>query len=260
MAKSRKVKINLPAIIENVIPVITEEDVTLPMLDVTPVAEEDNIPFTGLLAGDFLPTITTDAEYEELPAPTTEEPEVEEVVVTTLPDEKMLTKLAAAKAVSAFYAGRSLPFKSIYELPKKASVNFNLNRAPSARSAGLIATILTYCEVMPNTLQFVRGSGRIPGNLLGYEGVDADRIFSAGPESGGLSNLLGDRAHYVSGVLQGKGCEEAVFCLDFEGALSNLRAFNTKQEDGEHLFSAAIALLEMLHNHVPEEEVLIDAA
>lgn len=158
-------------------------------------------------------------------------------------------RLAAAKAVAAFYSGKSLPFKSAYDLPRKAAVRTDgsLNREPSARTAGLLAAILTYCDVQPGSLNFVRASGHVPGRLLGLTGPDADRFFSAGPESGCLGNLIPDRVTYVSGPDSGKQCGEAVYRINYDAALANLRAFNTKQSDGEHLFSAAIALLDMLH-------------
>jgi hypothetical protein len=139
-----------------------------------------------------------------------------------------------------------MPFKSAHDLKRKAPINFALQRDPSARSAALLAAILTYCDVQAD-LTFVRGSGRVPGKLIGLSGDDAERTFPAGPESGGLSNLLGSRVEYVSGPLAGPGCENAVFRINYEPARDNLRAFNDKQADGEHLFSAPLALLDMLH-------------
>ena len=166
-------------------------------------------------------------------------------------NDRALARAAAAKAVAAFYAGKSLPFKSAFDLKRKAAINFALNRDPSARSAALIAAIVTYCDVQPGTLQFVRGSGRVPRKLI-HPDYTGDDMLAAGPESGGLSNLMPDRVQYVSGALAGPGCENAVFRLIPETCIANLRAFNEKQSDGEHLHSAPIALIEMLAKPVPD--------
>ena len=166
--------------------------------------------------------------------------------VTTTNNDRAIARALAAKAIAAYYGGKSLPFKAASELRYKAEINFALQRNPTARSAALIATILTYCDIEPGFLRFVRGSGRVPGKLLGYTGNEAERIHACGAESGGLSNMLGQQAEYVSGPLAGPGCENAIFRLNYTAALANLRAFNQKQSDGEHLFSAAIVLLEML--------------
>lgn len=168
--------------------------------------------------------------------------------LSTVANDRALARAAAATAVAAFYAGKSLPFKSAHDLKRKSPINFALNRDPSARSAALLAAILTYCDVQPGTLTFVRGSGAVPGRLLGHIGPDADRTYPAGPESGGLSNCIPDRIAFVAGALAGAGCENAVFRINYEAARNNLRAFNTKQSDGEHLFSSALALLDLLHN------------
>lgn len=162
-------------------------------------------------------------------------------------NDRALARALAAKAVAAFYSGASLPFKSAHDLRRKAAINFALRRDATQRSAALLAAILTYCDVQPGTLHFMRGSGRVPGRLLGYTGPDGERMHSAGPESGGLSNCMPDRIDYVSGALAGPGCENAIFRINYAGALANLRAHNDKQSDGEHLFSAPIALLELLH-------------
>ena len=167
--------------------------------------------------------------------------------VTTTQNDRALARAAAAKAVATFYAGRSLPFKSAHDLKRKSAVNFALNRDPSERTAALIAAIVTFADVQPGSLTFVRGSGRVPGSLLGLTGADAERTFPAGPESGCLSNCIPDRIEYVSGALAGAGCENAVFKLNYTACRDNLRSFNAKQADGEHLFSAPLALLEMLN-------------
>lgn len=178
-----------------------------------------------------------------------------ETATENVANDRALARAAAAKAVAAFYAGRSLPFKSAADLKRKSPINFALNRDGSARSAALLATILTYCDVQPGSLRFVRGSGRIPGKLLGHTGPAAEQIYNAGPESGGLSNLIPDRIAYVSGPLAGAGCELAVFRINYAAARDNLRAFNTKQSDGEHLFSAPLALLDMLHDAKPAKTI-----
>lgn len=200
-------------------------DATAPDNDIS------DAPFTGLLAGS-------------IGAPA--EPIIAETAEPALPGtDTAIARMLAAKAVAAFYAGASLPFKSAHDLKRKAPINFALNRAPSARSAALLAAILTYCDVQPGTLQFVRGSGAVPRKLLGLT-ERPDDTMPAGPESGGLSNCIPDRIEYVSGATAGAGCENAVLRINHAGALANLRAFNEKQADGEHLFSGAIALLELL--------------
>lgn len=182
---------------------------------------------------------TSDQAQTSAPTPTTTD---------SSETDKQLAKRAAATAVSRFYGGpgKSLPFKSAYELPRKAPINFHLQRSPSARTAGLIAAILTYCDVQPGTLQFVRGSGAVPGRLLGLTGTDADRTLPAGPESGCLSNCLGNQITYVAGSTAGAGAENAVFALNVQACRANLQAHNAKQADGEHIFSAPLALLDML--------------
>lgn len=152
-------------------------------------------------------------------------------------------RAAAAKAVAAFYAGRSLPFKSASDLRRKAPINFALTRDPSARTAALLAAILTYCNVQSDGT-FVRGSGRVPGKLLGLTGAAANETFSAGPESGCLSNCIPDRISYISGTNSGAGCENAIFRINYDAARSNMLAHNAKQSDGSHLFSGPLALLD----------------
>lgn len=152
-------------------------------------------------------------------------------------------RAAAAKAVAAFYAGTSLPFKSASDLKRKAPVNFALTREPSARTASLLAAILTYCDVAADGT-FQRGSGRVPGKLLGLTGPAAQQTFSAGPESGCLSNCIPDRIAYVSGATSGAGCELATYRLVYDAVRANMLAHNTKQADGSHLFSAPLALLD----------------
>lgn len=159
--------------------------------------------------------------------------------------ERDQARLAAAKAVAAFYNGASLPFKFAGDLKRKAPINFTLTRDPSARTAALLAAILTYCDVQPDG-SFVRGSGRVPGKLLGLTGADEKRLFSAGPESGALSNCIPDRIVYVSGNTSGAGCENAIFRIVPEAARANMLAHNAKQASGEHLFSAPIGLLDLL--------------
>jgi hypothetical protein len=191
--------------------------------------------------------VTEPVQITNLPALIPAEPVAEPEPVATGSD-RADAKAAAALAVAAYYPGASLPFKAASELRHKAPLNFANRKAPSRRSAALIATILAYCDIEPGTLRFVRGSGRVPGSLLGYTGEAAKRLFACGPESGGFGNMLGCQAEYISGPLGGNGAETAVLALNYKAALANLRDFNEKQSDGEHLFSAAIALLDMLAN------------
>lgn len=204
-------------------------------------SENDDAPFTGLLASD--PPAPVPLAASE-PAPVSAGASIAEPASL---NDKALARAAAARAVAAFYSGRSLPFKSAADLKRKSPINFALNRAPTERSAALIAAILTYCNVQPGTLEFVRGSGAVPGRLLGFTGPDAERIFNAGPESGGLSNCLPDRIAYINGPLAGAGAENAVFRLNYAACRANLLSHNVKQASGEHLFSAALGLLDILN-------------
>lgn len=165
-------------------------------------------------------------------------------------NDRAIARALAARAVAAFYSGASLPFKSAHDLKRKSAINFALRRDATRRSAALLAAILTYCDVQPGTLTFVRGSGRVPRRLLGYTDRP-DETSPAGPESGGLSNCIPDRIEYVSGPLAGDGCENAVFRIVYSGARANLLAHNDKQPDGEHLFSAPLALLDLLAKAPP---------
>lgn len=159
--------------------------------------------------------------------------------------ERAVARAAAAAAVAAFYNGASLPFKAAVDLKLKSPINFNLGKNQSARSAALIAAIITYCDIQPDGT-FVRGSGRVPGKLLGYTGKQATQTFAAGPESGGLSNLMPDRITYISGETSGRGCENAVFRLNFEQARVNMLAFNSTRDTGGKIFSAPLRLLRVL--------------
>src|SRR5882762_9697353 len=63
--------------------------------------------------------------------------------------ERAVARTAAAAAVAAFYNGASLPFKAAVDLKLKSPINFNLGKNQSARSAALIAAIITYCDIQP---------------------------------------------------------------------------------------------------------------
>jgi hypothetical protein len=168
--------------------------------------------------------------------------------------EKHLARLAAKAAVSAFYSGTSLPFKAACDLKYRAAVHPR-GAAQTARTAGLIAAIITYCDIQPD-YTFKRGSGAVPGRLLGYTGADAERIFNAGPESGALGRLIGDaRITHVSGTLHGNGAENAVYKIDPVKCRANLTTFNNKLDNGSRVFSAPLRLLRVLEKanaeHVP---------
>ena len=170
------------------------------------------------------------------------------------PSERALARQAARAAVAAYYSGISMPFKAAVDLKIKSPINFGLTKNPSARSAALLAAIVTYCDVQSDGT-FVRGSGRVPGRLIGRTGADANRLFSAGPESGGLSNLMPDRVQYISGALSGAGCENAIFRLNFAAARANMLAFNNKLPDGSRTFTAPLRLLTAIEKRaVPQPE------
>lgn len=150
-------------------------------------------------------------------------------------NERADSRAAAKRAVAEFYAGTSLPFKAAADLPYKADLNPALQRAPTERTAALIAAIISYCDVARDG-SFKRGSGRVPGKLLGRTGADGERLFSAGPESGCTSNMLGAQIVHVSGALGGKQAAETVLRLT-DKAIANLLAFNVAGAGGKRRFA-----------------------
>lgn len=164
--------------------------------------------------------------------------------------ERAVARAAAAAAVAAFYNGASLPFKARDDLKRLSPINFNLAKNPSARSAALLATIITYCDVAADGT-FVRGSGCVPGKLIGRTGKQANAQTFAGSESGGISNMLSSgntlrQITYISGELGGPGCENAIFRVNFTEARNNMLAFNNTRDTGGKIFSAPLRLLRVI--------------
>lgn len=193
-----------------------------------------------------------------------------ESVTQTDISEKHLARLAARAAIDAFYNGASLPFKAAIDLRFRSQIQFNrgANNDQTARAAAGVAAIITYCDVHPDGT-FVRGSGRVPGRLIGRTGADANKTFAVGPESGLLSQLVsGPRASHVSGPLIGRGAESAVFKLNFDACRSALLMHNNERTDGSktRIFTAPLRLLRALEKrgeipdatpemHVPADPV-----
>lgn len=203
-----------------------------------------------------LPKLATAAKPAPVKAtgkakPTIVKPTVPTVAVKTAAREAELNDVAAAKAaasaaVAQYYTGGiSMPFKAAVTLKRKADLNFSGADQPTKRNAAAIAAILAYCDVTNNGT-FVRGSGRVPGSLLGYSGDDAKRLYSAGPESGTISGMLGREIHYVSGCHGGPGAENQILRLDFNACEAMLRTFNDKLANGERLFAKSLRQLTAL--------------
>jgi hypothetical protein len=176
------------------------------------------------------------------PPETNEQPQVVET-------ERQAARRAARIAVAAYYpGGASFPYKAAVDLRFRAAVNNNRSGTEQTlRVAAGIAAIITYCEISPDGT-FIRGSGRVPGKLLGYTGKKANDTFRAGPESGLLSQLYSGNAsqrriEYITGSLHGVGAELTTFKLNFDQCRKAMLAFNNKTPDGGRLFSAPLRLL-----------------
>lgn len=159
--------------------------------------------------------------------------------------DRAAARAAAAKAVSAYYNGASLPFKAAADLRYKAPLNFSGADQPTKRNAAAIAAILAYCDIASDG-QFIRGSGRVPGALIGRTGDDAKRTLAAGPESGTISGMLNREISYISGPLSGAGAETQLLRLNFDACESMLRTFNDKLSDGTRIFTASLRQLSSL--------------
>jgi hypothetical protein len=171
-------------------------------------------------------------------------------------NERELARQAAKAAVSSFYNGTSLPFKAAVDLCRRSQIRFErgANNDNTARSAAGIAAIITYCDVQPDGT-FVRGSGRVPGRLIGRTGADANKTFAVGPESGLLSQLCsGPRASHVSGPLVGRGAENSVFKLDFDACRQCLTHHNSERADGSktRIFTEPLRLLSAIEKRSGE--------
>lgn len=157
------------------------------------------------------------------------------VVVTSVADERH----AAALAVGEFYtAGTSFPFKSASV--KLSDINANNAKAPSVRTAALVAAMLAYAgdNIKPDGT-FVRGGFRVPATLINPDAKRGDTL-PAMPESGCLGNMLGRVVSHVSGPLGGKQARDGVFRIDFVAARAEL------QQLGDAVAKPALAVLNKL--------------
>jgi hypothetical protein len=173
--------------------------------------------------------------------------------------ERELARQAAKAAVSTFYAGDSLPFKAAVDLRYRSPVHNTRKNATgdnTPRSAAGIAAIITYCDVQPDGT-FVRGSGRVPGRLIGRTGADANKTYNVGPESGLLTQLYSGPLHrltHVSGPLHGIGAELATYQLDFDACRACMLHHNSERPDGSKTgnFDEPLRLLSLLEKRASE--------
>lgn len=174
--------------------------------------------------------------------------------------DRALAKAAAQAAVAAFYNGTSFPFKAACDLRYRSAINFATGDESTARAAAGLAAIITYCDVKPDGT-FVRGSGRVPGRLIGLTGKQASQTFAAGAESGLLSQLVSKnlkRVTYISGATHGLGVENSVFKLNFDAARVELLKFNSTRDSGGKLFSAPLRLLRVIETKAANATIAAD--
>lgn len=145
---------------------------------------------------------------------------------------------AAATAVSAYYSGASLPFKSAHA--SLSDLNSNNAKRPSVRTAALVAAMLAYGDKAFNADgTFARGAFRVPAKLINPEAKPGD-MLAAMPESGCLGNMLGRVVHHVSGPIGGKHARDGIFRLDYAAARVEL------QQLGDATAKPALAVLNRL--------------
>jgi hypothetical protein len=191
------------------------------------VAASDNVPATIAAkpaSKPRAPKAAKPVEAAPVAAPT-----------TSIADERA----AAAAAVSAFYtSGPSFPFKSASV--KLSDINPNNAKAPSPRTAALVAAMLAYAgdNIKPNG-EFVRGGFRVPATLINPSAKRGETL-PAMPESGCLGNMLGRVVHHVSGPLGGKQARDGVYRIDFDAARIEL------QQLGDGTAKPALAVLNKL--------------
>lgn len=157
-------------------------------------------------------------------APRAAKPVVEAVAVvadakpvSTYADERH----AAMRAVAAFYtSGTSFPFKAASA--KLSDLNSANVKAPSVRTAALVAAMLTYAgdNIGPDGT-FQRGGFRVPARLINPDAKPGVTL-PAMPESGCLGNMLGRVVSHVSGPLGGKQARDGTFRINFDAARAEL--------------------------------------
>lgn len=133
-------------------------------------------------------------------------------------------RAAAAAAVSAYYGGRSLPFKSASD----RFADLRLDKQPKAatqRQAALLAAMLaadTAGNIKPDG-SFVRGGFKLPARLFDPK-APAEAVVSCQPETGCLSDALGRVVSYVSGPTAGKAQRDTVLRVDLKRARAEISA------------------------------------
>lgn len=165
--------------------------------------------------------------------------------------ERALARKACRIGCGEFYtpaSGNLYPFKPAVDLKYRAAINFGRfvpgSISGTERTAAAIATILAYCDIMPNG-EFVRGSALMPRRFVEPNCSD-DATLATGPESGVLSRLIGTGAiSYVSGATSGAGAELATYRVNYAKARANMLSHNAKLPSGEHAFSRPLALLDL---------------
>lgn len=148
-------------------------------------------------------------------------------------------RAAAARAVGEFYtSGTSFPFKSASV--KLSDINANNAKAPSVRTAALVAAMLAYSgdNIKPDGT-FTRGGFLVPAKLINPDAKPSDKLHAM-PESGCLGNMLGRVVSHVSGPLGGKQARDGIFRIDFAAARIEL------QQLGDVHAKPALAVLNKL--------------
>ena len=120
--------------------------------------------------------------------------------------ERRMARIAAANAVSAFYEGKSLPFKAAAD--KFRPLNFNLTRTPTRRqSALMVSMLLNGDENVKKDGTFTRGAFLVPD--------DGGVKRQCQPESGCLGDMLGRAVKYISGPKDGREQRHQVLQFDW---------------------------------------------
>lgn len=137
-------------------------------------------------------------------------------------DARRLARAVAGKAVSEFYAGRSLPFKAASD--RFADINTTNGKSATPRQASLALALITYgAGNMRPDGTFTRGAFVVPARLINPQ-APADSVIRAQPESGCLGNMLGRICDYISGPTTGREQSSAVYRLRVKPALAEIQA------------------------------------
>ncbi len=211
------------------------------MLDIATSPATVSADFIGpvLPVADATPASTRKPRAPKAAKPAAPVADVAPVVVAVAGPSIADERAAAALAVGAFYTtGPSFPFKSASV--KLSDINPNNAKAPSVRTAALVAAMLAYAgDNIASDGTFTRGGFRVPATLINPDAKRGDTL-AAMPESGCLGNMLGRVVHYVSGPLGGKAARDGTFRLDFAAARAEL------QQLGDTVAKPALAVLRKL--------------